>query len=294
MSFEIQTYHALQHEIVRELFVNTADDNYIAARWCYAERLNVDFFWLAVHALEKYMKAALLFNGLSSKGFHNKDNSFQAFGHDIRALYEKVESFAADLLPRELVRPDQLETTRWRDETPRDFMHRLHNNGSADNRYQIFGFVGHKDDLFKLDAMVFALRRLCVPLDAYFWGRHRPGKPNPTNRDELTKKPELWELTPHCRLKKTAEGGRGERLRDVFLNVNLPFAPDDFDHPGIRTATAAAIPVLARLVLKPLEPPSNSNAAASAAKLCDWVLDNIKLPREVESQLKEAKAKQKL
>ena len=53
MAYEFKPIHAHQREIVRELFVNTADDSYIAARWCFVERLNVDFFWLAVHALEK-------------------------------------------------------------------------------------------------------------------------------------------------------------------------------------------------------------------------------------------------
>ena len=42
----------------------------------------------------------------------------------------------------------------------------------------------------------------------------------------LTKQSDLWALTPHCRLQKIAHGGRGERLRDVFLNLNLSFATE--------------------------------------------------------------------
>lgn len=290
MAYESKLIHARQREIVRELFVNTADDNYITARWCFVERLNVDFFWLAVHALEKYMKAALLLNGLSGKEFQDKTGRNQAFGHDIETLYEHVESFAADLLPKNLLKPDELETDRWRDETPKLFMNRFHHNGNADNRYQIFGFVRHDDDLFKLDSMVFALRRLCVPLDAYYWAQHRPGKSNPTNRDMLSHRAKCWALVPHCRLKNTSDGKRGERLREVFLNVNLPFAPDDFDHPGLRTGMAAANPVLLRSVLKPLDRAPDRAAAATAIELCDWVLENIKLPFDVREQLKHAKA----
>ena len=173
-------------------------------------------------------------------------------------------------------------------------MHRFHRNGNADNRYQIFGFVRLDDDLFKLDSMVFALRRLCVPLDAYFWGKYRTGKSNPTNRDMLTDQAKYWALMPHCRLKKTSDGKRGERLREVFLNVNLPFAPDDFDHPGLRSGMASANPVLAHSVLKPLERAPDGAAAERAAELCDWVLENIKLPHDVKSQLREARAKRKL
>ncbi len=51
---------ASKNNLVHELFVRTADENYIAARWCAINRLNTDFLWLAVHALEKYLKAVLL------------------------------------------------------------------------------------------------------------------------------------------------------------------------------------------------------------------------------------------
>lgn len=55
-----------KHSIINELFIATADDNYVLARW---QHLNVDFFWLAVHALEKYLKAVLLLNGKSAKPY---------------------------------------------------------------------------------------------------------------------------------------------------------------------------------------------------------------------------------
>jgi hypothetical protein len=42
-------HYAAKHSIIKELFIATADDNYINARWCFHENLNVDFFWLAVH-----------------------------------------------------------------------------------------------------------------------------------------------------------------------------------------------------------------------------------------------------
>jgi hypothetical protein len=53
---------AFKQSIVEDFFISTADDNYVAARWCYLDGLNIDFFWLSVHSLEKYLKAALLLN----------------------------------------------------------------------------------------------------------------------------------------------------------------------------------------------------------------------------------------
>ena len=118
MPYQFEPIHAEQNLIVRELFVDTADDNYIAARWCFVEGLNVDYSWLAVHALEKYMKAALLLNGHSAKGYRDQAGKWRSFGHDIASLYDCLKSFALDLLPDNLQRPDRLALDHWRDEKP--------------------------------------------------------------------------------------------------------------------------------------------------------------------------------
>ena len=294
MKYNIEPICAEQRRIVQDLFVNTAGDNYITARWCFVEGLSADYFWLAVHALEKYMKAALLLNGRSGKNYRDDAGKCQPFGHDIVVLHKHVKSFASDLLPSKLEKPDELEIGHWCEEPPEAFCQRLYRNGNADNRYQIFGFVQHREDLFKLDSMVFALRRLCVPLDAYYFGKQRPNRKNPTHRDLLTRQPNEWTVSLACKLEKTASGKRGERLREVLLTLNLSFAPDDFRHGCLRSRTAAQIPVLERSILKPLEGAPDSDAAAMAAEVCDWVIKNIQLPKEVEAQLRDVRAKRKI
>ena len=161
----------------------------------------------------------------------------------------------------------------------------------AHNRYQIFGLVRCREDLFKLDWMVFALRRICVPLDAHFLGKQRPDKMNLTHRDLLMKQPKVWTVCLTYKLERTAVGKRREQLREVLCNLNLPFAPDDFQHGSLRTGTAAQNPVLGRSILKPLEQAPDSDAAVMAVQICDWVLKNIQLPWEVEAELREASRK---
>lgn len=291
MAYEIERIHSERALIVRECFVDTADDNYIVARWCFVEGLNIDWFWLAVHALEKYMKAALLLNGRSAKTYRDAAGKPRRYGHDIVALHEQVMSFAAELLPSNLAKPEVLAIDHWRDETPEAFLRRFYSNGNADNRYGIFGLVQHREDLFKLDSMVFALRRLCVPLDAYFLGKRRTGKRNPTHRDLLAKQPEYWSVFPGSGLEQTAGGKRGDRLREVLLSFNFPFAPDDFPHGTMPSRTASRSPVLVRSILKPLVSAPDSRAAATAAELCSWAIDNIKLPPDVEEELRQAMSK---
>ena len=139
--------------------------------------------------------------------------------------------------------------------------------------------------MFKLDSMVYAVRRLCIPLDADYPVRQEQGGSNPRYRDMLTDGSKYWALMSFCRLKKTAAGERGEVLREVFLNMNLPFAPDDYDHTGLSSGWEAVNPVLARAVLKPLQRAGNGGAAARAVRVCDWVLDNIVLPGDVKREL---------
>ena len=98
MADDIDELYPYRHSIVDELFIKTADDNYVTARWCYANGFDVDFFWLAVHALEKYLKAVLLLNGRSGKKATVAGKKFN-YRHDIVLLYADVKPLAPELLP---------------------------------------------------------------------------------------------------------------------------------------------------------------------------------------------------
>ena len=127
-------------DIARRLFTDTADDNYIAARWCYQEALNVDFFWLAVHALEKYMKAILLINGQSAVTFTDENGKKRYYGHNIALLYSQVSKLASALLPGNREQPSNLDITHWQNETPEQFVRRLLDNGNADGAVTVTGW----------------------------------------------------------------------------------------------------------------------------------------------------------
>ncbi|MFB9265079.1 hypothetical protein ACFFWD_18300 [Bradyrhizobium erythrophlei] len=43
-----------------------------------------------------------------------------------------------------------------------DFVALLHRDGQADNRYQLFGYSRQPEDLWKLDQVVFSVRRTCA------------------------------------------------------------------------------------------------------------------------------------
>lgn len=286
MPFNPERIHAEKIRIVRALFTDTADDNYIAARWCFAEALNVDFFWLGVHALEKYMKAVLLLNGLSGKEYKDAKGKTRSYGHNIEVLYQHVVAIAQDLLPTTLVKPSDFQFVHWHNETPKQFIERLHAYGNADNRYQIFGYAQLEGDLTKLDMLIFAIRRLCRPLDAYLpTGNGKPNKP--TYRKMLATNPSWSDMLSSSPLGKAIAGKRGELLQHAILNLNASFAPKDYVHTPAPSRFSAQNPVLKRAILDPL---TSSNASSdqrqTASELCGWVVANIQLPSDVEKQLR--------
>lgn len=284
-------FNAAQNSIIQELFVRTADENYITARWCAAEGLHTDFLWLATHALEKYMKAILLLNGGSAM----KD------GHDTPALFERVDLIASDLLPNILDRPANLDIPHWRPLAPKDFIDRLYRNGNADNRYLILGYVTQSQDLHMLDSMVCALRRLICRLDDLYIHSDREGAPDFTNRTLLTQQP-TYKPSMGLPLDDAIRAKKPSPREHAALNLNMAFAPDNYPHTAMRGGTSSRNPVLLRRIIDPLNS-DDVETAKHGITLAAWLLANVKLPgskkhpsvvQEIEAAIAAAKLRHKL
>lgn len=265
---------ALQTDLVHDLFVRTADENYITARWCAVNRLNTDFFWLAVHALEKYLKAVLLLNGRSSKDY----------GHDIVTLYRDVTAIAGELLPKRLQQPQKLQMDHWFERSAEDFVAHLLRQGNADNRYLIYGYVIRTQDLHMLDQMVFAVRRLICSLDEQVFPNQSFGAPTFTHRELLNRQPEYFSRL-FMPLDELIDAKESSPARTAALNLNTVFAPPDFPHTPLWSGTSARNPVIIRRILDPLES-DNPDWVAEGLKLANWFLENVTLPPAVRHQIK--------
>lgn len=282
MATDLDHSFAEKHSIIKELFIATADDNYVTARWCYHEDLNIDFFWLAVHCLEKYLKAALLMNG----------RPVLTYQHEVVRLYAAVKPLAPELLPHMLAKPDDMPTEYWLAESVEDYVRRLYRNGRAHNRYQLYGYARQPEDLWKLDQVVFSVRRLCQPLEAHFLGRSRDGVPDESVRERMIKDHPL-SSNLYSKLEDAIAGKRGETLRRAALTWNFPFAPKNTEHPPMSYVSASHSPVLVRRLCDPLEAGPQNFAPNDA--LWDWVKTNIYIPpeltRKIEAERSRLKAK---
>ncbi len=118
---------------------DTADTDYIAARVCYRVGLFDQFLWMGLQAIEKYIKATLLFHGQNIKGIeHNLTEG-------VRQL-TKVPGIPWDFPPNMI-----------------KFLEYLTNHGQ--NRYFEIPKLRHGRELIQLDNAVWSIRRYCQVLD---------------------------------------------------------------------------------------------------------------------------------
>lgn len=119
---------------VERSFRDVADQDYIMARMAYRFDLPLQFIWLAQQAVEKYLKALLLFNNRSAlKLRHNVSTAFRRV--------KQIRDVPFDF-PKETA----------------NFMDYLDTRAS---RYFEFPYGVSTDTLFDLDRTVWFLRRYC-------------------------------------------------------------------------------------------------------------------------------------
>ena len=266
---------ASKNNIIMEMYVRTADENYIMARWAHDQQLNTDFFWMAAHALEKYMKAVLLMNGKSVKGY----------SHGLVEMWGEVKKLGGLLLTGKLKKPADLGIRYWFDWSYTRFLEMLDNNGNPHNRYATYGHAKHIFHLHMFDRMVWLIRRMTVPLGDPVVRRPRTDGKTPTYKQILRTQPDF--VFPHfgMPLEKVIGGPDSEKKR-ALLNLNMAFAPPDYPHEDRPEMTSAINPVLGRRIVTMLGS-SRRDAAREGYQLAVWLMANTKLPGEVRQQFKD-------
>lgn len=252
--------------IIQEMFLRTADEDYITARWAMANRMISTFCWLAAHCLEKYLKAVLLMNGRSAL----------RQSHRIVDLYDEVAAFAGDLLPAEIARPEWVEERVWHRSTARAFMERIADNGQPENRYLVHGYMILEQDLFALDQMVWFIRRIVARLEDRI-GRDIPDAP--TWREVIQSRHHVHSPIGMYPLDEVIAGrGATQEAAAALFNRNFAFASESYPHSGIMAGSASINPVIYRQVLELLDHPM-LEAVQEAIETGEWLLDHILLSR---------------
>jgi hypothetical protein len=139
---------------VNNFFVAPADNDYLLARWMLLNNFS-EFFWHASQAIEKYLKAGLVLNGIK----------VTSASHGLSALYLDHQKVFDTLAFTQFTMPKGINTDLWHDEAVRHFICRMEKFGSPDSRYGLSSWIRSSDDLFKIDQICWALRRLTIGLN---------------------------------------------------------------------------------------------------------------------------------
>ena len=124
------------NDFANRSFRDLADQDYIMARIAYRKRLDQQFLWCSLQAIEKYFKAILIYNRESAKGI----------GHDLIKALNRVENISD--LEFSLPSPDL-----------RGFIEYISIYGA--DRYLSHPTHIRREALLTLDKTVWCLRRYC-------------------------------------------------------------------------------------------------------------------------------------
>ena len=125
----------LINDFAQRSFRDVADQDYISARVNYKAQLREPFLWSSLQAFEKYLKAILLFNNISSKGI----------SHNLLKGLERVEKISD--IPFSF--PDDVK----------EFINYINDYGT--NRYLEYHSYLRDKALLKLDKSIWHIRSYC-------------------------------------------------------------------------------------------------------------------------------------
>ncbi|MCC5845086.1 MAG: HEPN domain-containing protein [Verrucomicrobia bacterium] len=187
-----------RNSFIEYSFRDTADQDYIAARTLYRNQLLGPFLWSSLQAIEKYLKAILLYNERPAKTGHNT----------IKALNEvkKIGEIG-------FICSTEIE----------DFLEYLDEQGP--NRYLSYTRYSKGDELSLLDESVFMIRRFC---DDYFFP-HESSKKRQHDQyllkaaksQDILKNRHKFRLAPKGYLGKVLDDPKLKQQRDQLIYQNL-------------------------------------------------------------------------
>lgn len=187
-----------RNDFATRCFRNVADEDYIAARTSYRFGLVEPFLWSSLQAVEKYVKAILLYNDCSTKGIN----------HDVEKGFNRLS------------RIGDIEFDLHEDVSK--FIHYLSRHASS--RYLERPYYTMGRELLRLDNAVWNIRRYCQDL------RSGPSSMSESTlleihlrsiaRSRWSNKPHRFRLFGDGFLERVVDGRVGSEVREALIWKN--------------------------------------------------------------------------
>ena len=216
-----------------DVFRKQADYDYISARMNYRMQLRQQFLWSAQQAIEKYLKAILLYNGKSARYYIIEGSERKKeFGHNLVMLNQEVSNI-------EYLR---FELPAW---APSYFEYLAELGGF--NRYLSKASHNHPDSMHKLDEVVWNVRRYCqyIPTRGIGCRQEITGMKeavvNDLNNSTYKSKPITFKLF-NGDLEKILDRPHKDPARKALIWANLFYGKKNRNRVTFRPMSSSEIP----------------------------------------------------
>ena len=195
-------FHKKRNSFITLSFRDVADRDYISARILFRNGLYEQFQWSGLQAIEKYLKAILLFH----------DRPVKKIGHEPTILLEEVKK-----IPRFEMAFSEITDSCCA------FLER-----EGVNRYFSQAHRMEGDQLHALDRSVFEIRRLCD--DYNFPHQSQKLREHEQKQLDIVLSDKIWDAKPRFRfqykgfLEEVLDTKRHETLRKQLIWMNFYFA----------------------------------------------------------------------
>lgn len=232
------------------------------------------------------------------------DISVKKYSHNICDLFKCHKTYCSDLSIETFTKPPLLSDDLWRQGTVEHFISQINVQGQPDSRYGLVSWSNRPDDLFKLDQVVFAIKRLSIGLDWIVgadWDvnaderdkditRHK-GK---RFRDVLKQLPE-YQVLGMLDFPDIPTDIAGKSLSDIMYAWNFSFPRDEEDlkKPGPKTI-APLFGAFENSYLYILNESLTEENCKNDPFLVDgvkWLLNHVKINRSAEKEFKQRLSK---
>lgn len=275
------TFEERKSVLIQSCSLEMADMDYLTARWAYGNGIFHNFYWSAAQCVEKYLKAALLYNGCPVKDF----------GHNLKRLYAAVGEIDPEFQMSTISMPKTTGMGReaWHGKPMTLFIDYLNRYGSPDARYSLIGTFINGPVVHPLDSLCALIRRLIrrrnfLSEDLFCWSETEsyPHERIGVDRD--------WMISGELLLERLFAGkyqvGQAEELRNTFRNMNFAFFDERVDGEATFGGQHFTMAPVRNHLFRLRDLDETAENIRIIDELRTWAEANMKLPKDVIAALR--------
>lgn len=230
-----------------------------------------------------------IFCHASKPGVRNRRK--KKYNHNIERLWEAHQNVFGKTAIKGLSKPNLLQSELWQNRPIEQFISKINKMGHPDGRYGLVSYSTSSDDIFKLDQIVFELRRRTIGLK-WIIGEDWNVEQEIENLNGLPYRKAIEDFpTYQIRLIASPQysvTAAGTEMSDILHAWNFAFLREKTEYEKLAPASvSSSIGAFSKSYLFLLfEALEKTAVTPEAIDRVGWLIDSIKLGRDIENALR--------